>query len=413
MKVSFSYGANNRKLAERQNINIRVYHSSFDFRRSTGLDITKKDWDFKKNTLVDASTGARTPEDRKYLISLHTKLSEIDTLFKSEFLKLKLSYQLKSLTNASWNSWCDSVLKASFAELDNSESVPLLRDKFKEYMDLNRDQWQKNTIKGYESNLKVIINFEDTEKYKYRTDEVDLDWYYSLKKWNESNGNNENYFGSIIQKVKAVINYFRSVDKDFPFHVNIDHRNFKTIKTKPDHAILNEAEIELIYNYKGKKHLENVRDLFIIQYHACLRYDELRSELSKGVENLEIYQETETGKYYWTILEGKTSKHTKAKKKVPVHLRILTLYRSGNFPHLIQAQPYNKYIKVLMNELNIHKEEKITSHTPRRSFITNMSNAGYRDVDIQQYSGHSDIRTMKDNYIKRKNVNRENQIPTE
>lgn len=415
MNVVFSYGKFKKEVdakrmkAESQNINIRVYHGDFDFRRSIGQEISLKDWDFKKGELK-LSGVSRTPEEHKYIQSLKEQLEDIKRAYDREFLELKLSHRLKSLNKTSWNEWCEITLNKGLGiSEEDSQEAPYLIDKMNEYLEYQRTDFAPNTIKGYQSNLKVLKGFEGHIKHKFKTDEIDLVWYKALRDWNTEQGNNDNYFGSIIQKVKAVINHYRSVDKNFPYHPNIDHKKFQTIKQNPDHDILTEGEMELIYNYSGTGHLANVRDLMIIQYHACLRYDELKSELSKGKEALDIYQNDE-GEYFWKILENKTGRKSKIRKVIPVHDRILNLYHSAKFPHIIQSQVYNRYTKELMTELGIDKT--VTSHTLRRSFITNMFNLGIEENYIQQYSGHTDIRTMRKSYIKAKNVIRKNPIPT-
>jgi integrase len=413
MNVVFSYGKGNNVKSERQNINIRVHHSSLDFRRSTFLEISSRDWDVNKKELK--LSGAKSPDERRYLLSVQEKLDDIKRAFEREFLELRLSHQLTSITTKKWKEWCEVILKKGlniFEEI-NIEA-PYLTDKMKDYLEFHRKDFADNTVKGYESNLKLLKAFEVKSKKKYRTDEIDLDWYKSLRDWNTEGGNNDNYFGSIIQKVKAVINYYRSIDKNFPYHPNIDHKKFKTIKLSHDHDVVTEVEMELIYKYSGIGYLENVRDLIIIQYHACLRYEELESQLNKGKEALEIYKVTNDKneeKYFWKILENKTGRLSRIKKVVPVHKKILNLYHSANFPHIITSQVYNRYTKELMKLLEIDK--KVSSHTFRRSFITNMYNNGIDEDYIMQYSGHIDRRTLRKSYIKTKNVFRENPIPTE
>jgi integrase len=410
MKVIFSYGKANDPKSAIQNINIRVYHSQFDFRRTTGIQIQKKDWNFDKNQLANGLTGVRTPDERKYLRTADEHLKNIESIFSSEFLTLKLSHSLKSLNTAKWNSWCESTLsKALGTDGDSSEGEEVyLLTKFSEYIDFNKSDWSPNTIRGYNSTLELLKKFEEFRKHKYLTDEIDLVFYRELREWNIGKGRSDHYFGSVIQKIKAVINHFRSVDKNFPFHVNIDHKKFITIKVNPEHDILTEAELEKVFKYSGEKRYENVRDLIIIQYHSCLRYDELRSELSKGKDALDIYHD-ENGDYFWRILEGKTGKKNKLKKVIPVHKKILDLLPSANFPHLISSQKYNQYLKELITKLKIEKD--ITTHTIRRSFCTNMFNNGIDPQDIMQYSGHSEEKMLR-NYIKVKNISRTNSIPT-
>jgi integrase len=212
-------------------------------------------------------------------------------------------------------------------------------------------------------------------------------------------------FSDQVKHIKAMLKYFESVE-GLKIHHNINHREFKAHISSPDHDILSSEEIQSIFKYKGKKYLENVVSLAKIQYHACMRYDELRSELEKGVDALNI-QKTSEG-YIWNLLQGKVSK----RKSVPVHKEIIDMFQNGTFPHLISDQKYREYIKELLAILQINKTLKIGTHTFRRSFCTNMFNAGHSFQEISQYSGHSTEKQLRE-YIQAKNVLINNTIPTE
>jgi site-specific recombinase XerD len=249
-------------------------------------------------------------------------------------------------------------------------------------------------------------------------DETDLNFYRLFKEWNRLKGNNDNYFFKIISNIKAVLNYFNSIDSDkYKPHKHIIHPDFQALSLSPSHDILSESEIELIYNYSGKPYLENVRDLAIIQYHTCTRWSELKREienLSKG--NQSIYQRIIDGRevLLWDIKVEKTEKYKEFDKTIPVHKKVLEIINGESKPRSISIQKFNEYIKELLNELNIDKTKSITSHTWRRSFITNMVNKGFSQNEIMQYSGHKDERSFR-LYCQRENLKIMvfNSIPTE
>ena len=435
MKVIFRYGKDNNEKALSQSVNIRVFHSSFDFRRSLKLDINKDGWDFENSTITDLLKGSRTFEESQYLQELKTKLNSVEQTFNNEFRTLKLSHRLNSLHNKTWNEWCEETLNKGLGivyELPDEEP-PLLLDKIQEYLvSQKEEEWSDNTIRSYASNIKILGQFMDfslfaeandfskedlsiwsdwyfekygkTRKKEYKTNEVDLVFYKNLREWNKLRGNGDNYFGALIKKIKVTIFHFRSVDSSFPFHVNIDHKNFKVLRTTPEYDILTPSELDLVFDYSGLPSLENVRDLAVISYYACLRYDELNSELSKGKERLKFNQ-TSKG-MLWDLFQKKV----KGAKGIPVHEKILSLYNSDKFPHLISNQKYNKYLKVLIEAVGIKKE--ISTHTLRRSFCCNMYNDKHDLQSIMQYSGHKLESTLMD-YIPPKHRNRDNSIPTE
>lgn len=108
MKVVFLYGKNNNKKASTQSINIRVYHTrELEVRRSLKMDISLEGLDFKNSTIVDLSKGTRTFEQSQYLQELKNTLNSIEQSFNKEFLNLKLTHKLESLTKETWKEWCD------------------------------------------------------------------------------------------------------------------------------------------------------------------------------------------------------------------------------------------------------------------------------------------------------------------
>ena len=242
---------------------------------------------------------------------------------------------------------------------------------------------------------------------QYRTDETDIHFYNILQDWNVKKGNGlSGAFSDQIKHIKAMLRYFESTE-GIKIHHNINHKDFKVHTKNPDHDIFTEEELELIFNYKGKGYLENVRDLAKIQYYACIRYDELKSELAKGINKMDILKSGDNN-HRWNIYQGKVKKP----KSIPVHARILSMIKENKFPHLISDQKYREYIKELLAILQIDKHKRIGTHTFRRSFCTNMFNNGHSFAEIMQYSGHQTESQVRE-YIQAKNVVINNTIPTE
>jgi integrase len=433
MKASFIYGKDNNKDALTQSVNIRVYHSNFDFRRSLKLDISRKGWDFKNNSIVDLTKGSRTFEESQYLLEVKNTLISIEQTFNNEFLKLKLTHQLKSFNKESWNVWCDKTLNKGLGIKEEiTQDTPILLDKIRNYIDSKKRTWAQNTIRNYESTYIMLGCFMDFSQFEavlkpnsslsitmknwyltnygkglsktYLTNEVDMKFYRLLEEWNELRGNGKNTFSGYIKHIKAVLKYFVGIE-NIPIHFNLNSSEFKSVMISPEHDILTPNELQLIFNYKGKAYLENIRDLAKIQYYACMRLDELESELKKGKENL-LITKTQNG-YVWDIMQGKTGE----RKEVPIHNAILELINSDKFPHLISEQKYRDYIKEIILAVGIKKDKKIGTHTFRRSFCTNMFNEKHSFQEISQYSGHSTEKQLRQ-YIQKKNVVIENTIST-
>lgn len=430
MNVVFSFGKSNDKKSDRQNINIRVYHSGFDFRRTTGLEISQKDWDFDKRELK-FNKVQRTPDELRYARSVQEQLDDIKRAFQREFDELKLSHKLKSQNSTSWNEWCEITLNKGLGIVEEvSEEIPFLVDTYSEYIEIKKQDQAQNTIKGLKSNLKVLQGFLDYDFFchnfkltaeqrkdwsiwyaqnygrsksnKLRFNETDLKFYRTFREWNKLRGNDDNYFFKIIGNLKVVLRYFNSVDsKKYPVHDHIRHKDFKSDKLSRPHSVLSEDELNMVFNFKGNERLENISSLAKILYYGCFRYSEMKQELKRMEKGtLEIVKRIVEGREvdYWNIYQGKPKIH----KKVPINSSLNKALFESNF-HLIESQNFNDYLKELLELLSIKKEYKITSHTFRRSFITNMVNRGYSPTDIMEYSGHKTEAQFRE-YCKRENI---------
>jgi integrase len=436
MNIQFNFGPKNIKTTNPQNISVRVYHNSLDFRSTTHLEVFPSEWDFTNKRTVDITKGKRTFERSQYLIKVISILNHIEEIYSSAFITLKLSTNIKSIPKDQWNSWCRDILEDALGKKTIiSEPSNELIVRFKNYLESHRLGFRKNTIKGYVTVIGLLESFMDFKKLielnplltndtsikkwyfnkygsslskSFKCTELDLDFFYtSLQEWMHMRGYKPNYFGTVIQKIKAVIRYYEATDSDFKYHSNLKSNAFITIRESPEHDILTPQEIEAIENYSGKNYLENTRDLLLVQYFACLRFNELAAEISKGYSNLKLNTAiNENGEEYllWEIYQSKT----KRAKSIGVFRKLENILKT-RCPYSISSQKYNEWIKELTRAVGINNK-RITSHTIRRSFCTNMYNANQNIQDIMQYSGHDNEDKFR-LYVKQKNVNRDNQIP--
>lgn len=434
MAVKFLYGAKNDKKKPIQSINYRIgYGKDFDSRGSLKLDISLEWWDFDKNTLIDVRikpTGDYDTNQR--VIELTKLLHNIEEAYKDEFLKLKLTNRLKSLTKEEWNNWVNEVIdKGRGVVKSDRYLITEVISEAKESKITLKDISQ-STIDKYDTTIRLLKEFQVYTGKKYYSDDIDLKFYIKLKEWyrlpihrqrlksgemSEPYSLSDTYFGNAINVLKSSIKHFRTTIPNFPFSPQIENEDFKRPRSKSRHEVLREEHIEKLYNYKGAPYKEKVRDLAIILYHACLRYADLENEMNNGFKNLRIYK-TSDG-WEWDIHQSKTDDN----KTIPLHKRIVDMYESGRIKELynskgnrnkiIERQKFSEWFKEILRELEI-PFNKIGAHTMRRSFITNMINNRKTHVEVMAYSGHKDIATFQA-YCQRHNikVTAGNTIPTE
>lgn len=187
---------------------------------------------------------------------------------------------------------------------------------------------------------------------------------------------------------------------------------FETGREESDNIYLNEEEIQLLWNltdFKNKGEQE-VRDLFVLGCYTGLRFSNY-SSIDLNFLKDDIY----------TTYQVKT----KDKISIPIHQnvqRIIDKYK-GNLPVCPTNQEFNRTLKDLgqrIPEFNVPFEKLITrgrekiievkqkfsliqSHTARRSFCTNMYIMGIPIPTIMAISGHKTEKNFK-KYIKASGV---------
>lgn len=212
----------------------------------------------------------------------------------------------------------------------------------------------------------------------------------SIKKYKE------NTIGTHIKNLKAVMNegYKRKL------HTNEDFREFK----KPSEPIVNinltEGEIELIRMLNLEGQLEQIRDIFVVGCYVAQRHSDYSTISAKDIQDGKI-----------VIVQEKTNHRI----IIPVHPIVDDILKKygGKLPNISQTI-FNEGVKkialkagittpVLVRytkageriEKYVEKWQLISSHTARKSGVTNALRAGVPIEDCMYLAGIYDIRTFK------------------
>lgn len=181
---------------------------------------------------------------------------------------------------------------------------------------------------------------------------------------------------------------------------NYPYKNFKVKKIQTKRTFLNKEEIERIAKLrftKGTKHIELVRDKFLLSCYTGLRYGDVRDLTLRNIliENGEYYIETRMNK-------------TKDIIRVPASLLfkgkavdIIKKYSGEKFPAEflfprntkkgLSNQEANRRLKVI--EMLAKIDKTLTFHVSRHTFGTNLAAATSDPYLIKELMGHADIKT--------------------
>jgi len=398
-----------------------MYNNKLEKRGSLNLDINSKHWDFENKHIINLDKGGVTFDERENLKGVRDILKNIERVYKDELRELKYSLQLKSYTNNDWKVWCNNVIAKATGRTEQKERYLIT-----EVINTTKEDKETlgeikgNTIKEYDITKSKIELFQEYKGKIYYSEEIDSSFLTEFKIWFNQQENPQNkevgyapsYIGNCIAKIKASINHFRVKVPNFQYSEQVNTKTFKRDRSQTKHEVLRTESIEKLYSYNGSELMNKVRDLAIIQYHSCMRFNEVESELNGGYDKLKIFlnKNSKGEEYYlWDVYQGKE----KDKKVIPVHSKIKELYLSGRMKELYNIKgnrkglvmvgaSMRKYIKEICQELNINIES-IGTHSFRRSFITNMINNGYSHHEIMEYSGHKTISAFQ-SYCQQHNI---------
>jgi integrase len=257
------------------------------------------------------------------------------------------------------------------------------------------------TRKNYVQLINHLIAFKNQHK-EYKKDSItfnhiDLDFYDQFYKYLEAKvGLSKNTIGTHVKNIKVFMKQSleRNLHKNHSFMLS----GFKVVSEQTDAPYLSPSELQKIYetDFSGQPKYERIRDLFIVGCWTGLRYSDWSQVQERNIFNN-------------NFLRVKTIKGEKL-ITIPLHhyvKEILTKY-NYNLPPVISNQKLNDYLKEICRTAVINdkvsntitkagkrvqqtnfKWEKISTHTARRSFATNMYNMQVPSLTIMAITGHS------------------------
>jgi len=347
--------------------------------------IDEKHWNKKKQRLKGSSTEAFNVNS--YLDKIENTARDIHYKFKLEAItptkqqfKEKLSQKLNGVnTSLTFYGFVDEFIKNS------------------------KNSKKPSTTKEYIYTLEDLKSFEKHNKRRIDWDTLDMQFYESYMDYQYNvKGNSQNLFGKRIKTIKTFLNDAtkKNINKHLMFY------GFKVLKKRSDNIYLNEDDLKKIYklDLSKNKRLERVRDLFIVGCRTGLRFSDLISLRKEDITKEGIrFQSDKTEQVLNTVIIEETQE-------------ILEKY-DYQLPKISRTN-LNKYIKEIGKLADIsevsHKDtfksgkaiskklkkyERISSHTARRSFATNMYKREFPIYYLMKITGHKKESDFL-NYIK-------------
>ncbi|WP_271405460.1 site-specific integrase [Tenacibaculum soleae] len=278
---------------------------------------------------------------------------------------------------------------------------------FEEFKDSCKSTKTPRTIKSYVTTINFLKDFESFSGTKLLFDSIDSTFFEKLQDYTFTERKNKNsYFAFIIKILKTFMNW--SLDKEY--HNNLKYKKFKAKEDETEIIYLTMEELMTLYNHDFESdRLNQVRDMYVFNSVTGLRISDYKTLKQSNIK-----------KDYLLI----TIQKTKAiNTKIPLNKfsrEILERYKDTIHEPLpvISDQKFNKYIKecceiVEINslvtktryigqkrvEITVPKHKLITSHTARKTFVTNSLILGMKEMVVRNITGHKKEESFR-RYVK-------------
>jgi site-specific recombinase XerD len=369
-------------------IYIAYCHNEKTKRINTGQKISFDNWDPEREKVKDTYKGHTTIN-----AILNQEKGKVDKIIgEAHFRNIEPTFEYVEQQL--------SLLAAPVTPQEKPDFFKLFEEFIKETASLKAH----GTNKHYKSTLNHIRKFVKAKRIKISLDRVGVDFYskfvnYLLNDLTMSNGTANNQ----IKRLKVFLSYL----SDKGIYENTDYEKFKLLKlTETDITYLTKEELDTLYLFDLSKNerLERVRDLLVLASTTGLRHSDfsvIRPENIKGEYLLVRTQKTKDplriplNSYSSAILqkyEGKIPKLSQQKFNDYVK-------EVGKVCGIDEPTEITKYIGSKRVEKRVPKYELLSSHTGRRTFVTQSLERGMNAQQIMSITGHKDVKTMM-KYVK-------------
>ncbi|MDF1699349.1 MAG: site-specific integrase [Saprospiraceae bacterium] len=259
-------------------------------------------------------------------------------------------------------------------------------------------RYSQGTIKAYE-NLKHRLNqYKKTRgKKKLHYHHFDIDWYNDYISYANDKNYHLNSTGNTIKNLKSILNL--SHDEGQHNERAYKVRAFKKLTSESTAVYLNEKEVDALrqLDLSSTRHLERIRDIFLIGCYTGLRYSDYSRIKPIHVKDKGTHK----------VIDMITHK-TKERVIIPIRhqLELILSKYNYNTPRN-HSQKVNQNIKIIAQKAKINskievekvikgktviqqipKFKMITTHTARRTCLSLMYLANIPTIDIMKISGH-------------------------
>ena len=340
------------------------------------------DWDEKKERLKPNKKS----ESYNFYIEFNKIIDEAENQLKILLRHLLLNNIKPTVTE---------VKKGLIHKIIDLEAVTFIAG-FDEFIQKNKNSKAESTTKTYTTVGNFLKEYEEYNNSVLQFDSINYDFFESFRDYCfEIKNTGSNYFAKIIRIIKTYLNW--ALDREY--HNNPQYRKFKATENEIEVIYLTMIELLQLYNFNfDSVRLSHVRDTYCFGCFTGLRFSDIKQLKSSNVfdDHIKI-----------NIQKTKTIDH-----KIPLNQyskSVLEKYINTIYEPLpvISGQKFNQYLKecCMLTKIDtpttisryfgnkridktLPKYELITSHTARKTFVTNSLVLGMNQMVVRNITGH-------------------------
>lgn len=356
-------------------------------RASLSMKIHPAFWDSATKRAVITGLDRATLEDNK---SINAVLSDLEKFVEAR--KRDARYSGNILTS---HELLGKIEQLTGRRISNGKAAPTLFDHCEDIIDdmksgklltpRTNKRYTKGTIAGYKLALGKARSFNPQLSFMH----INLEFSKEFMKWCNDQDFSLNYIGQLMKNIVQLVDEA----KERGWHQNEDYKKIPVVREDTDDIHLEPHELDKIYKHNlPNKTLDIARDWFIIDCYLGLR-----------ISDIQLLNDRNFTKNTVTIVNEKTD----TKVVVPLRPEVKAILKKWKgLPPKITDQEINRSIKEVAElagikdtvlyfltkggkrkDYYLKKYEMVSNHTARRSFITNLLNAGVPDNQVMHLAG--------------------------
>lgn len=357
---------------------------------SSGISILVKNWNF-----TDQCLKSGTEHAAEYNNIIRQQIKQIEDIY------LKATLAGEKFTKA--------YLEERFHDKKPEKGKKDFMEYLSEWIESSKLTKTEGTVKSHQTTYNHLEEFSKKKRYTILFETINREFYEQFTKFlfYEKDNFNANA-GRHIKNIKTFLNDMteQGINKNMEY----DKKYFKAYKDEPEIFALTMDELKQMSEVDLDEKHDKVRDLFLFEAYTGIRFSD--------VQNLK-HENPDSDFVLVPVIK------TKDFLKLPLNKQakaILKKYYDSETNQVelpkISNQRMNAYIKEICQilewdekitvvkfkgakrfEFQFEKQELVSSHTARRSFVTNALELGIPPTLVMQLVGHKKVDTLK-RYVK-------------